>query len=115
MRGKNLAGPDEFEAQQNLAAEMLDWYSIYVAILRRLKSGEPPRLFDDFCGGGAVSEGVRRAGGVTYGIDIEEQPAFRTRFSPECFTLGDGVDWSLVRRLQKRFGLRLAEEWWSSP
>ena len=106
--GSRLASHDEFVAQQILANEMLDWYGHYVAIFRRLLSGDAPRVFDDFCGGGAVAEGIRRAGGVAFGDDFEDQPAYKARFGPECFTLGDGVDWSLVRRLQKRFGLRLA-------
>ena len=106
--GKNLADQAEFDEQKVLAHEMLDWYGQYVAILRRLSSGEAPRVFDDFCGGGAVGEGIRRGGGVPYGMDIEEQPSYKLRFAPECFLLGDGVDWSLVRRWQKRHRLRLA-------
>ena len=106
--GTNLAGADEFLAQQTLANEMLDWYGHYAAILKRLNSGEAIRVFDDFCGGGAVAEGIRRGGGVPFGDDFEDQPAYKIRFGADSFTLGDGVDWSLVRRLQKRHGLRLA-------
>ena len=106
--GANLANAAEFKAQQTLADSMLDWYGHYVAILRRIQSGDAVRVFDDFCGGGAVAEGIRRAGGTPFGDDFEDQPAYKTRFGPESFTLGNGVDWSLVRRLQKRHGLRLA-------
>ena len=106
--GKALAVQAEFDEQKQLASEMLDWYGQYVAILRRLSSGEAPRVFDDFCGGGAVGEGIRRGGGVPFGMDIEDQPSYKLRFAPENFWLGDGVDWSLVRRWQKKHRLRFA-------
>ena len=80
--GECLADESEFVNQSILANDMLDWYSNYVVILRRLNSGESVRLFDDFCGGGAVSEGVRRAGGAPFGLDIEDQPAYKTPFRP---------------------------------
>ena len=106
--GKRLASGEEFAQQKKLADEMLDWYGQYVAIFRKLSSNESPRIFDDFCGGGAVAEGVRRGGGVPFGLDIEEQPSYRCRFGRESFTCADGVDWSVVRRLQKKHRLRLA-------
>ena len=106
--GRTLASDAEFEAQRRLSEEMLDWYGQYPAILRKLSSNMSPGIFDDFCGGGAVGEGIRRAGCRPYGLDLEDQPDYKRRFAGENFTLGDGVDWSLVRGLQKRFGLRIA-------
>lgn len=106
--GQTLANDAEFDAQKDLADEMLDWYGQYVAIVRKFLSNTAPGCFDNFCGGGAVAEGVRRAGGVPHGLDIEDQPAFKCRFAPEHFVQGDGTDWSLVRSIQKRFGLRVA-------
>ena len=103
-----MAGHDEFVAQKTLANEMLDWYGQYVAILRRLSSGEAPRVMDDFCGGGLSGEGIRRGGGVPFGIDIEDQPSYKLRFSPESFVVGDGVDWSMVNSWKRRHGLSLA-------
>ena len=108
QRGVNLARKEEFDSQRQLAQEMLDWYGQYVAVLRRLSSGEAPRVCDDFCGGGAVGEGIRRGGGSPFGIDIEDQPAYKLRFAPESFKMGDGVDWSLMRRWIKKHRLRFA-------
>ena len=60
--GQALAHSAEFARQKRLADSMLDWYGQYPAILRRLCSNVSPRVFDDFCGGGAQAEGIRRAG-----------------------------------------------------
>ena len=106
--GQYLATDAAFDSQRRLSNEMLDWYGQYVAILRKYSSNEAPRVFDDFCGGGAVAEGIRRGGGVPFGLDNEEQPAYKSRFGPESFACADGVSWSSVRRLQKRHRLRLA-------
>ena len=107
LNGRIRATEEEFEKQRSLANHMLDWYGQYVAILRRLSSGDAPKIVDDFCGGGLVAEGIRRAGCVPFGIDIEDQPDYKKRFSPESFTLGDGVDWSLVRGLQRKQNISL--------
>ena len=106
--GKHLASEAEFSQQRDLAEEMLDWYGQYVAILRKWSSNVAPGIWDGFCGGGAVGEGIRRAGGVPHGMDLENQPAYRCRFSAEHFVCGDATDWSLVRSMQKRFGLDCA-------
>ena len=50
--GANLATAAEFAQQRRLAGEMLDWYSTYVAVLRRLQSGTTPFVLQDFVGGG---------------------------------------------------------------
>ena len=106
--GKRLAGAEEFKAQRDLANNMLDWYGQYVAVLRGRLSGEAPRFFDNCCGGGLVAEGVRRAGGVPFGIDLEDQPTFKCRFGAQSFQQGDGTDWSLVRGWQKKHRLNYA-------
>ena len=100
--GENLAGADEFDAQSERAARVLDWYRQYVQLLRRLMSGAVPSVVDDFCGGGGASEGVRRGGGVAHGIDSEVQTEFVRRFGAESFTKGDGVSWSVVAKVLKR-------------
>ena len=79
-RGRNLAGKGEFEQQKQLAQEMLDWYAQYVVLLRRLLSGNTPRVLHAFAGAGAAAEGSRRAGMSCYGMDLHEQPDFRARF-----------------------------------
>ena len=106
--GQTLAHSAEFARQKSLADSMLDWYGQYPAILRRLCSNEGPRVFDDFCGGGAQAEGIRRGGGTAFGVDIEDQPAYKCRFSADNFKQANGVDWSVVRRLQKKHSLRYA-------
>ena len=65
---------------------MLDWYSIYVALLRRLNSGRTPVSLQNFCGGGGSSEGCRRAGGASHGIDLYDQPDYVRRFGADVFT-----------------------------
>ena len=102
-RGENLAGEKEFQAQKELSEAMLDWYSTYVALLRRLQSGVTPFSIQDFCGAGGSSEGCRRAGGASHGIDNQEQDDYCRRFGSECFTLGDGVSWARVARLRDRY------------
>ena len=57
---------------------------------------------DCFCGGGGSAEGVRRAGGSSHGIDLEDQPAFRRRFGSDAFTLGDALVLSKVSELRDR-------------
>ena len=67
-----------------------------------MMSGTAPAVVDDFCGGGGASEGVRRGGGVAYGIDAEVQAEFVRRFGAESFTQGDGVSWSVVAKVLRR-------------
>merc|ERR1712091_466954 len=84
--GANLASEDEFAAQRARAERVLDWYRQYVQLLRRLQSGVTPTVVDDFCGGGGSSDGVRRAGGASFGIDAEAQSDFVRRFGVSSFT-----------------------------
>ena len=102
MGGENLAGEREFEAQAALSSEMLDWYALYVALLRRLQSGRTPFALQNFCGGGGSSEGCRRAGGASHGIDLYSQPDYVRRFGPDCFTAADGMSWAEIKRLKER-------------
>ena len=90
--GRNLAQDEEFEAQAQLAQEMLSWYQHYVTVLRRLRSGRQINVIDGFCGGGGSTEGKRRAGGVGQGVDEVPQPDFIRRFSEGCgFRVGEAT------------------------
>lgn len=100
--GSNLASDAEFATQRVLAEEMLDWYAMYPTLLRRLESGVTPFCIQDFCGGGGSSEGCRRAGGASHGVDAYEQEDYCRRFGEETFTLADGMSWSTVKKLRDR-------------
>ena len=109
--GTALASEAEFEAHRDLADGMLDWYAQYVTILRRLRSGAVPTVFEGFCGGGGVREGVRRAHGAAVGMDLHEQPDYTRRFEGLAgheFYLGDCTSWSAVGEVQRRHGLTMA-------
>ena len=99
--GARLAGESEFQEQRALAQQMLEWYDTYVSLLRRLRRGKKPCVLHGFCGGGGATEGTRRAGGSSHGIDLREMPDYVRRFGPECFTQGDGTSWALVEALRK--------------
>ena len=100
--GANLASEAEFVAQRERAERVLDWYRQYVQVLRRLQSGVTPTIVDGFCGGGGSSEGVRRAGGASFGLDQEEQADFVRRFGSTSFTLGDSTAWADVAEVKRR-------------
>ena len=105
--GQNLARDAEFDAQRARAEEVLDWYRQYVQLFRRLRSGVTPTIVDDFCGGGGASEGVRRAGGASHGIDLADQADFVRRFGSTSFTRGDGTaraDVAEAKRRARAFG-----------
>ena len=87
----------------------LDWYRQYVQLLRRLQSGVTPTVVDAFCGGGGSSDGVRRAGGASLGLDAAEQPDFERRFGSTSFVEGDATSWSDVAavRIRKERASRL--------
>ena len=90
----------------------MDWDRAQAHLLKRLESGRAPLILDLFCCAGGVSEGVRRAGGTSYGVDLHDQPAYTARFGERWFHLGDALDRQslrgLVRRL-KPIGI------WASP
>ena len=58
----------------------MGWYDNYVAILRRLQSGETPGILELFCGSGGGSEGTRRSGGRSHGVDLYDMPEYIDRF-----------------------------------
>ena len=101
--GKNLAGPDEFVRQQQRAEEMLQWYEQYVAIVKRARSGVTPMVLSSFCGGGGSSEGVKRSGGCSVGLDSEDQPDYKRRFGAQTFVQGDATSWALISTLCKKY------------
>ena len=103
--GINLASESEFEEQRRRAAAALDWYAQYVSVLRRLESGETPRVLHAFCGGGGDAEGRRRAGGGGVGVDADEQPDFARRFGGDAFVRGDATSWAVSARLRDRHSL----------
>ena len=95
--GQNLATRAEFDAQHERAMGCLRWYEQYVHLLRRLESGRTPLVVDLFCGAGGSSEGVRRMGGASLGVDDTEQPHFVARFGGEWFVLSDALDRERLR------------------
>ena len=97
-----LAGAAEFAEQRALSDEMLDWYAVYVSLLRRLESGVTPFSIQNFSGGGGSSEGCRRAGGACHGIDLYDQEDYRRRFGDESFSQRDGMSWSTIKALRDK-------------
>ena len=110
--GQNLASRGEFERQAARAKEVLDWDRAQAHLLKRLESGRAPLILELFCCAGGVSEGFRRAGGTSYGVDAQDQPSYTARFGDRWFHVGDALDRQslrgLVRRL-KPIGI------WASP
>ena len=86
-----VAGETEFEAQACRARAVIAWYACYVRVLARLTE-RTPAVLSGFCGAGGTDEGVRRAGAVSHGIDLLEQPDYVARFGEEHFTRGDARD-----------------------
>ena len=102
--GAALASDADFEKQRLRGQEVLGWYATYVSLLRRLQSGVTPALVETFCGGGGTSEGTRRAGGTSHGVDHLWQDDYVRRFGPEAFTEGDATDWSLIKAVAAKTG-----------
>ena len=100
--GLNLARPAEFVPQAERYGAAVRWYAQYVSLLRRLESGRTPMILELFCGAGGSSEGVRRAGGVSHGVDDTDQPEFRARFGDAWFTLSDALDVEVLRGLVRK-------------
>lgn len=106
LGGEALASSAEFAAQKQRADAMLDWYAMYVALLRRLESGVTPFCLQNFVGGGGSSEGCRRAGGASHGMDLYPQEDYERRFGTDAFTQMDGLSWAGVKALRDRHGAR---------
>lgn len=100
--GLNLAADDEFVAQRERAQRVFDWDLAQARELAR-RDGKRPLVLDLFCCAGGVSEGIRRAGGTSVGLDIDDQPEFRRRFGDACFVRGDATDRALLRSIVGRF------------
>ena len=100
--GSNLATDSEFDAMRAFADQMLEWYSVYVQLLRRYSGQQTPTVVQNFCGEGGATEGVRRAGGACHGVDNKPMPAYGRRFGADTFTQGDGTSWSLIDALKRR-------------
>ena len=93
---------------RRLSREACLWYQNYVALLRRLRSGRRPCAVVGFCGQGGVTEGIRRANGVSHGQDIRPQPRYLRRYGEECFTQGDSTDVTSLRDIRRRTGAFLS-------
>jgi hypothetical protein len=89
--GMCLAEPAEYEAMKARAREVMDWQNIYVDIFRRLKKAAP-RSYHPFAAAGGDAAGVRAAGGVPYGADVEWQEHFVSMFGEGAFQIGDATD-----------------------
>ena len=96
-----VAGEDEFETQAGRARAVTAWYACYVRVLARLTESTPAVL-SGFCGAGGTDEGVRRAGAVSHGIDLLDQPDYAARFGEEHFTRGDARDECTWREAETR-------------
>ena len=111
--GQNLASRGEFEAQAARAQQVLDWDRAQTHLLKRLESGRAPLALDLFCCAGGVSEGFRRAGGTSFGVDSQEQPSYVARFGEKWFQLGSALDRQVLRGLVRK--LRPIAVWASPP
>jgi hypothetical protein len=101
--GRSLATDTEFSEQEERAEQMLLWYEQYVAILRRLQSGDTPNILHLFGGGGGSSEGGKRAGTGGCSVDNEPQPDYERRFGAGSFIQGDALSWALIAELKKKW------------
>ena len=101
--GANLASDAAFDAQRRLAERVLLWYRQYPDLLRKL-SKRAPAVVDLFCGGGGCSEGIRRAGMTTCGLDSEMQEDYVRRFGDDAFTQTDALVADEVRRAIAQVG-----------
>ena len=100
--GLNLAQEGAFVRRAEDARGVLDWYGLYVDLLRRLRSGKVPTSLELFCGEGGKSAGVQRARGASHGVDSRDQERYRSRFGSENFTQGDATSLVLVNRLARK-------------
>ena len=98
-----IAGEGDFDAQRRRARRVLMWYRQYSELLRKLL-GRQPELVDLFCGEGGVSEGIRRAGLASTGVDMHDMPRFRQRFGSERFVLADAYLPGTMRDAVERLG-----------
>ena len=69
----------------------MDWQNLYVRIYKKLKKSAP-RSYHPYAAAGADGVGVRAAGGVPIGADIEPQPCFERMFGEGSFSVADATD-----------------------
>ena len=82
---------------------MLDWYRGFVQLLSRLQSGATPSVLQLFCAAGYGStEGVRRGGGASHGLDAEPQPEHERVYGEGSTTVGDATSRATVDRLRRK-------------
>jgi hypothetical protein len=110
--GLRLASDEAFDRQRSHAESLLDWQRQYPLLLKRFQSGRSAMFMDLFCKAGGVTEGGRRAGVPSVGVDHEPQPSFTARFGGESFELGDATEVDRLRRLVRRHDPCLI---WASP
>ena len=110
--GAKLAPEVAFSEQAVRAAGLLSWYRQLVGLLKRLRSGRTPLILDLFCCADGVTEGARRIGGASHGVDRLDQPSYCLRFFAESFSLGDALDMEKLRYLVRRLRPTLI---WASP
>ena len=111
--GQNLASGAEFEDQASRARLVADWDRAQSHLLKRLESGRTPLILDLFCCSGGVSEGFRRGGCTSFGVDLDEQPSFVARFGTNWFHLGSALNRETLRDLVRR--LKPIAVWASPP
>jgi len=111
--GMSLASPADFEKQKAHANLYFDWMRQYSLLLKRFQSGLAPMMLDIFCCAGAVSDGARRAGVSSVGMDHHAQPSYVARFGEEAFVMSDATDVERLRDLVRR--LRPFFIWASPP
>ena len=88
--GRCLAEETEYQQMETRSREVRDWQNLYVKIYRKL-SGRAARAYMPFCAAGGDADGVRAAGGVPFGSDIEPQPHFEARFGTGSFRVVDAA------------------------
>ena len=110
--GVDLSSSGDFEKQRARAARLFAWQREHALLLKRLQSGLTPMFLDLFCKAGGASEGARRCGVSSVGVDHEEQTSFVARFGSESFVLSDAQDMERLRDLVRRLKPVLI---WASP
>ena len=110
--GQNLATPQQWDKQRERAMKCMRWYKQYLIVLKKSRSGMAPLVLDLCCKSGGASEGIRRVGAETVGVDIEPQPYFKARFGGESFILHDAFDMDKLRELVRRLKPLMV---WASP
>jgi len=114
--GLDLAPRAEFEAQSQLAAQLLDWEREHIELLRRLESGRAPLMLDLFCGAGGVSEGFRRMGASSYtSLVIGGLGRSQRQLASHACALSCLVCASVCRAHQGLVCVRLARPSFSAP